>query len=821
MARSRARRILIGIAVVVLIATVLPFVNVSRFKGNITPAIEQALGRRVTVKNLSLRLLPRPGLNLEGFVVFDADEFGAEPMLRADEVTAYLRLSSLWHGRLEIAQLSLKYPSLNLVRSREGRWNIEALLQRASQTPSAPTAKTKPEARPRFPYIEAEDGRINLKLGQEKKVYALSEADFGLWLSSENEWTMRLRARPVRTDTSVTDTGTVRVNGKFERARNLRETRLDFRLALERAQLGSITKLIYGRDRGWRGGVEVNAALTGSPGALKIAAEGAVADFRRFDVATGQALRLRTRCLASYSTATGKLSEIECTAPLGTGQVLARGSLQSTRDYDLNLTATKLPAGTLLALAKRAKQGMAEDLSATGDVDAALKLRSVAGQASWSGSGRTSTMQLESAGLRPAVMLGPIQFVLGTPSIPGPHGTLVVKPFSIALGADDPASARAAISATQYALELQGHSQARRLLQLAQVIGLRAIPANLAGVVNMDLRLSGKWAGFAAPLPTGTLQLRNVKMEIPGVSAPVQFASGTLVLNERAARMQSMAVSLLNTHLSFKGWVEAPRGCVSVQDCPISFDLRADQLSSDELNAVLNPRMRKRPWYKLIVADSGPSLLPRLRGAGRLTANRVLFKSVRAGHVSAQVRLESGKLQLSELRGEVLGGRHSGAWTADFTSHPARWEFRGLIEHVAMDRLATLMRDNWAGGAVDAKYRGTALGDSTADLVNSASGTVDFQWRDGVLRHVALNGDTGPLLLRRFVGRLELTEGVLALTQSRMDTPGGIYAVSGTASLGMKLGLKLARGNAPAFTIGGTLQKPLVTAVAQHEAKLP
>ncbi len=78
-------------------------------------------------------------------------------------------------------------------------WNLQSLLLRASQTPAAPTAKARPEARLRFPYIEGEGGRINFKSGMEKKVYALSEADFALWLASENEWNLRLRARPMRT----------------------------------------------------------------------------------------------------------------------------------------------------------------------------------------------------------------------------------------------------------------------------------------------------------------------------------------------------------------------------------------------------------------------------------------------------------------------------------------------------------------------------------------------------------------------------------------------------------------------------------------------
>ena len=86
-------------------------------------------------------LLPRPGFDLENLVVYDDPAFGAEPMLRASEVTAALRLTSLVRGRLEIARLDLTEPSLNLVHGAGGRWNLEALLERTAHMPLAPTAK--------------------------------------------------------------------------------------------------------------------------------------------------------------------------------------------------------------------------------------------------------------------------------------------------------------------------------------------------------------------------------------------------------------------------------------------------------------------------------------------------------------------------------------------------------------------------------------------------------------------------------------------------------------------------------------------------------
>ncbi|HZD30461.1 MAG TPA: AsmA family protein, partial [Candidatus Angelobacter sp.] len=221
---GRARWVLIALLVVVLAIVVPPFLNVSRYRNQVASAIGRALGRDVSVAAIELKMMPRPGMVLSGFVVADDPSYGAEPMLRADTVTAYLRVSSLWRGRLEIGRLALDNPSLNLVRRDDGRWNLEDLVERTSRAQSAPTAKASPESRPRFPYVEATTGSINFKLGQVKKAFAFSDADFALWLQTEDQWGLRLEARPVRSDVPVAETGILRVEGQFQKAQTLRDT---------------------------------------------------------------------------------------------------------------------------------------------------------------------------------------------------------------------------------------------------------------------------------------------------------------------------------------------------------------------------------------------------------------------------------------------------------------------------------------------------------------------------------------------------------------------------------------------------------------------
>ncbi|MEO6119941.1 MAG: AsmA family protein, partial [Terriglobales bacterium] len=164
MSPKRARRFAAGIIILLLAATLLPpFINANRFRNRLADTIRLSLGRPVNLGDVHFTLLPRPGFVISNLAIADDPAFSAEPVLRAESVTASLRLTSLWRGRLEISRLRFEFPSLNLVRAADGRWNVESILRQASQVPAAPTATPRPEGRPRFPYIEAVNGRINFR----------------------------------------------------------------------------------------------------------------------------------------------------------------------------------------------------------------------------------------------------------------------------------------------------------------------------------------------------------------------------------------------------------------------------------------------------------------------------------------------------------------------------------------------------------------------------------------------------------------------------------------------------------------------------------
>jgi hypothetical protein len=831
-----------AVVLALVLALVLPpFVNVNRYRGRVAGAISRALGREVTVSNIELKLLPRPGVVLDNFVVADDPSYGAEPMLRADTVAVYLRLTSLWRGRLEIGTLDLDNPSLNLVRRADGHWNLEELVERASQTSSAPTAKKRPEARPRFPYVEASSGRINFKLGDVKKAFAFTDADFALWLESENLWGFRVEARPVRTDVAISDTGTLKLDGRFQRAANLRDTPIYLKLNFSDGPLGQLTKLFYGRDRGWRGDVRASAILTGSPAALGITLDTRVDDFRRYDIALGEPLRLRTHCTGTYSSLDDSLYDVRCESPVGPGLLRVRGDAQgwgAGGGYEWDIAGEHIPAERVVAAARHAKKDLPVDLTATGEVEAVFSVRKPPGGApQWSGGGSTSSLALQAGVLKQQLELGEVQFAIpsNNPEAPGskrkrsPHQVqqpvtnvgfqLVVKPFAMPLGAPSPATSSGEIDADRYSLHVSGSAELGRLLNVAQAFGIGTPGIGLAGVAQVDVGTVGSWMGFASPAPSGKMQVRAATAELQGVSEPLLIDSASILLADQLVKVTSFTAAF-SQGTQLTGSASFPVHCITPESCVLQFDVRSGDASLADLNQLLNPAFSRQPWYHLLsIGKRTDNALSKLRASGHFSISHFAIGGVTTSNVDGTLELSSGKLRIHELRADLLGGHQDGSWLADFTVSPPRFVGNGIVNKLSMGQLASLMHDNWAAGAVDAEYSLTLSGLSADKLRSSATGTADFTWSGGSLKHVSLDNRGTPVAFSKFFGKIALQDGTFALSDCKLQSNGASYSVKGTASYGRNLAVQLERSGGQSYVISGTLDQPHVEAVTNPAAE--
>lgn len=836
--RSKSGIVLVCAALVLALFLVRP--GAARLKSRIAGSIGMALQRQVDISRVQVRLLPQPGFDLEGFIVHDDPAFGAEPVLRSRDVTAFLRLSSLLRGRLEISRLSLTEPSLNLVRRDDGRWNIETFLERTASIAVAPTSKARSESRPSFPYIEADRGRINFKFGPEKKPFAVTDAKYSFWQDSENSWGMRLKGQPVRTDFNLSDTGQLNISGTWQRAATLHDTPVQFNLQWEGAQLGQLTKLLSGEDRGWRGTVRVSVSLTGAPTDLAVRGDGSLQDFHRYDISETRPLDLKTRCDAHYNAADHSLHEILCQSPVGDGSLALTGeatNLLGSRRFDLQLTADNLPNDALLAVVRCAKKNLPADLQATGTLKAMVTARSsdqTAHAVAFEGGGETNNLHLSSEVAKTELSLDVVPFTL----VSGPQVTPARKnrarhdvvsahepskpylsfgPVSLKLGRPSQVIVQGWIARPGYSISVKGDSDIQRLLASARIAGFPTAHPPAVGSARLDLQVAGSWTEFASATTTGTAELHSVRAEIRGLNGPLEITSADIDLGESETKVDAISATVAGTQ--WTGSLSLPRRCTAAESCPMSFNLRADEVDTDLWNEWLNPNQPKRPWYRFSSAApvSAHCFLADIRASGTLTVNQLAIRNLFATRLTTKLSLEQGKVRLSDLRADVLGGKHRGEWRADFTAKTPAYSGSGELDGFSLSQLADVMHDNWISGTANAKYQIDLAGLFSAELANSAKGSLHFDMRDGALPHILLTST--PLRVRHFTGMLAVRQGEIEFQEATLDSPTSSYAVTGKASQSRKLDFKLVPEGAPGLTVTGTLSEPRVAPVHRPETQ--
>jgi AsmA family len=512
--------------VVLLLVLLPPLISVNRFQRRIATSISQSLGRPVHLDSVTLNLLPLPGFILQNFVVSEDPAFGTEPIIRANSVRATLRLSSLWTRRVEFSTISFTEPSVNLVHTAAGKWNIESILLHAAHIDAAPTAQRRSGPTPRFPYIEATGARLNLKLDNEKTPMSLTDAEFALWLPDPQQWHLRLQAHPARTDTNVSDTGVLQVEGTLGRAASLGQVPLNLSGEWSSVPLGAASLVLFGRDAGLRGDMTLSASAQGTVGTSTVQTRLRLINARRADFVPDNPLNIDLQCLAISISAFHGFENIHCDWPpsgsSGAPTLTITGSLPDIRrlnSANLDVVTPGLPAATLLEWMHVASPRVPADISAAGSLTGNLGYHPdpADGQPTgWSGkllvtgaslinprAGVASLVDgdVDLQSIAPAPPATPSGRHQPQPPSPSPSpGGFQLAPISLALGGKDPATLDGHFDSTGYTLHLTGMASTARMLALAAALpplgdGLTEIlPTNRAtGPFRVDLTATRSW----------------------------------------------------------------------------------------------------------------------------------------------------------------------------------------------------------------------------------------------------------------------------------------------------------------------------------------
>jgi hypothetical protein len=580
--RQRKRgRLWLALAMLVVVLAVLfvpPLVSLSSYKNRIVQLMSASLGRPVRLSSVELRLLPRPGLVLTDLTVDEDPAYGAEPVLHANTVTASFRLLALWRGRLEISRISVDEASLNLVRTDQGRWNLDSLFRTAAAhtaggtagTPSAATGQAGSERRAvPLPYLEATDSRINFKSGAEKLPLSLVNTDLSFWQEQPGDWRIRLRGQPARTDVSLdlADTGLVRLEASVRRAAQLREMPVHLDLEWREAQLGQLARLVIGSDPGWRGDLTGELHLDGTADAAQIKTRLRATGVHRVEFAPAAPLDFDATCGFDYHFSTRALQNLACDSPLGDGRIHLAGDLPDDNGkVSVTVALDRIPVAAGLDALRTVRSGFAPGLEATGAISGKITYaertaEQIAGESGAQevsaspairGKQRTQKVHAPSPGpltgslaieglqLRGDGLSSPIQspkLVLvpvaaaggksqpdGLPSTPVPA---LSGSVAIPAGGASPLTVTSRLSFSGYQVGLRGQASFTRAREFAHAAGVANAAAldSLAGdPVLVDLSAEGPW------LPPQTIPFSNLSAAAAPANLAGALSSPTILL---------------------------------------------------------------------------------------------------------------------------------------------------------------------------------------------------------------------------------------------------------------------------------------------------
>jgi AsmA protein len=140
----------IALAVLVVILIALPFlINVNRFRPRIESEVSAALGRQVTLGNLSLSILSG-SVGAENIVIADDPAFSKSPFVTAKSLKVGVELMPLiFSKQLNVTDIKLEAPRIALLKTSSGKWNFSTIGGATAQKTPEP-AKAGGSAPPNF-----------------------------------------------------------------------------------------------------------------------------------------------------------------------------------------------------------------------------------------------------------------------------------------------------------------------------------------------------------------------------------------------------------------------------------------------------------------------------------------------------------------------------------------------------------------------------------------------------------------------------------------------------------------------------------------------
>jgi len=820
MSRIRKYGKLAVLFVVLLIAAQLNatlLVKTHRVRGYLIARLARTFGRPVEASRFSVQLLPMPRLDIEGVTIGEDPSFGHEYFLRAERMDASLRWMGLLRGKFEFGTMSLTRPSLILVRNGQGRWNLEGWLPPVrTKAPGENTfygPRPPSEAANFLQKIEFDDGRINFKMGVDKKPFAFTNVSGSVEQMGPGRWQLRLEAQPWRSGVALQSTGIIQVRGDVA-GTSARLQPAQIRLHWDKVPLADLFRLVTGNDPGVRGelaldgiasiGTESSGPSAGT-GKWKFELQARATQIHRWDLTErSDNPRVNLNLQGVWDLTAGEARAEQMTLELPSSTVQGNAVLQTRGPaaWNVRVNSLSIRGADVLAWCRAFQPGIAESISLDESFRGELAV------SGWPLHWDSAKIASEGGSMAVPGFPQPLRIDPFAGRIAGSR--LIVEPVRIRLGAGKtelvapvkpdtlektkpgktvtkPVALPPAENAIEAALLQDFSSDEGRLnvsLRLSHVTRLFKLAAAFGKTLNHGWELNGeasarldwewqhnlknvRWKGY--------VDLKKAELQAAGLNLPLKLEDVSVEWKEgrRAAEIRRAEAF----GATWSGTIEEGVAKGSAEENQWQFQFHADHLDATDLDRWVGPRTRPNWLQRLLPSllgggDSGgkaSELLRRVSAEGELSVDSLTIEKIKLAQAHAKLSLRDLHLEVRDAEAEWAGGSLRGNVQAQFSPLP-RYEIAADLDGVNLAQLpwAPHWAERWSGLA-SGTIHFTTSGVGREELLKQLAGRGEVRLKDVELRGWDVTGSVESGAVRPGVSRWTSGAGEFVLRDRALD----------------------------------------------------
>ena len=812
------------VAVLLVQGGVSLLVRTNRMRQYLVAHLERAFGRPVEVGRFSVQVLPLPELDVDAVTIGEDPAFGNEYFLRADHMTARLRWLGLFRGHFEFGTMSFTRPSLILVRNSEGRWNLERWLPPArpatSQSSAPATAQARAESTYRLRKIDFDEGRINFKIGNEKRPFAFTDVSGSVEQVSSGRWQVQLEAQPWRSGVLLQSTGVLQVAG-YVAGTSTRLQPAQIHVHWEKVSLADLFRMVTGNDSGVRGQFALDGNASVGMGAP---ADGSTASTWRFTVqARANQIhrwdlterddnpRINVQVKGLWELASAQARADEVVVELPRSKLVGSAVLQTsgTANWSAQFKNIAVQGEDVLAWWRAFQPYVAEQVTLENQITGSLSA------SGWPLRWESGALESTAGSLRlPGQSFARIEPFHGSVR----NGKIEVAGFRLRLPTEvvvkGSAGRKTKTSAgpediIEAALthDSVAHNGSLRLnLHAPDVVPVFGLTASFGYPLNKGWDYQGSasgalawnWSAAAKGFRrNGSLELNKAQLQVAGLNEPLKIDETRV---EWKDGLRSAALGKVDAFgASWSGTIAEAALSLGTEPSLWHFQLHADHLDATELDRWMGPRSRPNWLERLLSSMLGSAntaraseLLRRVSAEGELTADTLTIEKIKLSKAKANLAVHSMHVDVSNADAQWAGGTVHGGMRAIFSAHP-KYEVSATVENVNMAQFPWTSRwaERWSGVASGTIHLTTA-GVGRDELLQQLGGVGDvrltkIEFRGWDVEQSAESGGpfAGASHWTSGEGEFQLADQKVTLDGFRLDGPHQRTQLSGTISFGM------------------------------------